>query len=224
MLLRELSRLYAASDGYTLYEGDPDDMSGQEHNTGGTPPPHVPEPAPDLAQLVRDNWWKFLVLGVLMVIGGMIVLIIPYASSIAVALVIGLVLIVVGVLQLWHAMQVKEWGGFLWQSLIGIVALLGGIAIYYNPVAGTQALTLVMSIVFIAQGLAQAVLSFRLRPHGGWGWILASGLIAIAAGLMIFMDFPASTAWALGLVAGISILFNGWSYIAIAMGAHRSRS
>ncbi|GHB32491.1 hypothetical protein GCM10007094_21700 [Pseudovibrio japonicus] len=193
-------------------------MSEQEHNTGGTPPPQLP----DLTQLVRDNWVKFLVLGVLMVIGGMIVLVIPYASSIAVALVIGLVLIVVGALQLWHAMQVKEWGGFLGQSLIGIIALVGGVAIYFNPVAGTVALTLLLSAVFIAQGVAQALFSLRLRPHASWGWILASGLIAIAAGLMILLDFPASAAWALGLVAGISIMFNGWSYIAIAMAAHKT--
>ncbi|KZK77629.1 acid-resistance membrane protein [Pseudovibrio sp. W64] len=192
-------------------------MSGQEPNAGGTPPPNVP----DLTQLVRDNWLKFLVLGVLMVIGGTIVLVIPYASSIAVALVIGLVLIVVGVLQLWHAMQVKEWGGFLGQSLVGIIALVGGVAIYYNPVAGTEALTLVLSAVFIAQGIAQALFSFRLRPHTSWGWILASGVIAIAAGLMILLDFPASTGWALGLVAGISIMFNGWSYVAIALAAHK---
>jgi len=194
-------------------------MPGQEPNTGGTPPPNVP----DLTQLVRDNWWKFLVLGVLMVIGGTIVLVIPYASSIAVALVIGLVLIVVGVLQLWHAMQVKEWGGFLWQSLIGVIALVGGIAIYYNPVAGTEALTLVLSVVFIAQGIAQAMFSFRLRPHSSWGWILASGIIAIGAGLMIMLDFPGSIAWALGLVAGISIMFNGWSYVAIALAAHKKQ-
>ncbi|KZL15075.1 MULTISPECIES: HdeD family acid-resistance protein [unclassified Pseudovibrio] len=192
-------------------------MSGQEPNAGGTPPTNVP----DLTQLVRDNWLKFLVLGVLMVIGGTIVLVIPYASSIAVALVIGLVLIVVGVLQLWHAMQVKEWGGFLGQSLIGIIALVGGVAIYYNPVAGTGALTLVLSAVFIAQGIAQVLFSFRLRPHASWGWILASGIIAMAAGLMILLDFPASTAWALGLVAGISIMFNGWSYVAIALAAHK---
>ncbi len=199
----------------------PTTMPGQQHNTGGTPPPHVPDPVPDLTQLVRDNWWKFLVLGVLMVIGGMIVLIAPHASSIAVALVIGLVLIVVGVLQLIHATQVKEWGGFFSQALMGVVALIGGAAIYMKPVAGTEALTLLLSLVFIAQGIAQAVFSFRLRPHSSWGWILASGIIAIAAGLMILLDFPESTGWALGLVAGISIMFNGWSYIAIALAAHR---
>lgn len=196
-------------------------MSGQNPNTGGTPPPTVPNPAPKLTQLVRDNWWKFLVLGVLMVIGGMIVLVMPLASSIGVALVIGLVLIVVGVLQIWHAMQVKAWAGFLWQTLTGLIAIIGGIAIYYNPVAGTEALTLILSIVFMAQGVAQAMFAFRLKPHDGWGWILASGIISVAAGILILFDFPGSSAWALGLVAGISIMFNGWSYIAISLAAHK---
>lgn len=196
-------------------------MPGQAPNTGDTPPPTAPDPAANLSDLVRANWWKFLVLGVLMVIGGMIVLVMPFASSIAVALVIGLVLIVVGVLQIWHAMQVKEWGGFLWQSITGVIAVLGGLAIYHNPVLGTEALTLVVSIVFIAQGVTQSLLAMTVRPRDGWAWLLASGAIAIAAGLMILFSFPGSTAWALGLVAGISIMFNGWSHIIIALSARK---
>ena len=196
-------------------------MTGQSPNTGDTPPPTAPDPATKLSDLVRVNWWKFLVLGVLMVIGGMVVLVMPFASSIAVALVIGLVLIVVGVLQIWHAMQVKEWGGFLWQSITGVILLLGGLTIYHYPFWGTEALTLVMSIIFIAQGITQGLLAMTVRPKDGWLWLLASGLIAIVAGLMILFDFPASTAWALGLVAGISIMVNGWSHVAIAIAARK---
>jgi len=35
------------------------------------------------------------------------------------------------------------------------------------------------------------------------------------------MDWPVSTAWALGTLAGISLIFSGWSYIAISLAARR---
>jgi uncharacterized membrane protein HdeD (DUF308 family) len=41
---------------------------------------------------------------------------------------------------------------------------------------------------------------------------------------MIWLELPSSAAWALGLLAGISVLINGWSYIAIALAAKASKN
>ncbi|MTI19295.1 HdeD family acid-resistance protein [Rhodobacteraceae bacterium RKSG542] len=183
--------------------------------------PSISEVAAQMTEMVKKHWGRFLALGIILVIGGIIVIAMPVASSIAVALVIAFALILVGALQIWHAFSVKGWGGFLWELITGLIAVIGGIAIYYNPVFGTAALTLVMSAAFVAQGVSQAIFAFKLRPHDGWGWILLSGIVSMIAGLCIFFEFPMSAAWALGLVAGISIMFNGWSYIAIAIAARR---
>ena len=75
--------------------------------------------------------------------------------------------------------------------------------------------------MFIAKGVFQLVLGFRLRPHDGWGWIVTSGVIAILVGLMIWVQWPMSTAYALGTLAGISLAFTGWSYVMIALAARR---
>ncbi|WP_228130460.1 HdeD family acid-resistance protein [Pseudovibrio exalbescens] len=175
--------------------------------------------APSMTQMVIDKWGRFLALGVLLVIGGMVVIAMPLASSIAIALVIAAVLVIGGAIQLWHAFSVKEWSGFLWQLITGVIAIIGGGAVYYNPAFGTAALTLVLAAVFIIQGISQVMFSLKLKPHDGWGWILTAGTISLLAGLCIFFEFPLSAAWALGLIVGISIIFNGWSYIAIALTA-----
>lgn len=174
-----------------------------------------------ITQAVRDKWMWFLVLGIVLIIGGLIAIMLPMATSIAVALIIAAVLIIGGVVEVWHAFSVQGWGGFLWQLITGLIAVVGGIAIYANPVFGALALTLVVAAVFIAQGASQLILGFRIKPHDGWGWIVAGGVISILAGLMIWSEFPFSGTWALGLLAGISITFNGWSYIAIALAAKR---
>jgi uncharacterized membrane protein HdeD (DUF308 family) len=65
------------------------------------------------------------------------------------------------------------------------------------------------------------MLAFKVRPHDGWGWLLASGLIALAVAVMLMMKFPAASITAPGVLAGVSILFSGISYIMIALAARR---
>jgi uncharacterized membrane protein HdeD (DUF308 family) len=75
--------------------------------------------------------------------------------------------------------------------------------------------------VFIAKGVVQLILGFRFRPNANWGWIVAAGVVAVILGLMILAQWPFSSVWVLGTLAGISLIFSGWSYIMIAMAARR---
>ena len=38
---------------------------------------------------------------------------------------------------------------------------------------------------------------------------------------MILTDFPFSGVYALGILAGISLMFTGWAYVALALAARR---
>jgi uncharacterized membrane protein HdeD (DUF308 family) len=51
--------------------------------------------------------------------------------------------------------------------------------------------------------------------------MLVAGILDIIVGLIIWLNWPVSTAWALGTLAGISFLFTGWSYIMVALAARR---
>ena len=75
--------------------------------------------------------------------------------------------------------------------------------------------------MFVAKGVFQIVLGFRLRPHDGWGWIVASGIVALLVGVLIWAQWPMSSLYALGTLAGISLAFTGWSYVWIALAARR---
>ncbi|SHM13927.1 HdeD family acid-resistance protein [Roseibium suaedae] len=171
----------------------------------------------EIRQKIEDNWGWFLALGLCLLLGGMILIAAPLASSIAITLLMAAVLVVGGLVQIYQAFRAK--GGQMWSLVTGIIAVIGGIVIYTNPLAGTFALTLVIAAVFIAQGVSQLLLGFKLKPHEGWFWVVLAGLVSLLAGVMIWMELPSSAAWAVGLVAGISVMFNGWSYIAIALAA-----
>lgn len=175
-----------------------------------------------LSDSVRAHWGWMLALGILFIIGGFFAFISPFIASLVVTTIVAVVLVIAGIAQIIQAWRMRSWGGFLWQLVVGIVLLIGGIAIYLNPVAGTAALTLFAAAMFLAKGVFQLVLGFRLRPHDGWGWIVASGVIAVIVGLLIYIQWPLSTLYALGTLAGISLAFTGWSYVAIALAARRS--
>jgi uncharacterized membrane protein HdeD (DUF308 family) len=170
---------------------------------------------------VRANWGWMLALGILFIVGGFFAFMAPFLASLVVTTIVAFVLVIAGVAQIFQAWRMKSWGGFLWQLIIGIVLLIGGIAIYANPVAGTLTLTLFAAAMFLAKGVFQIILGFQLRPHDGWGWIIASGVIALIVGVLIYVQWPMSSLYALGTLAGISLAFTGWSYIAIALAGRR---
>ena len=61
----------------------------------------------------------------------------------------------------------------------------------------------------------------RVRPHEGWGWLLLSGLVAIAVGVLIAYELPSSATWAIGLLAGVNLLSTGASFIVLALAGRR---
>jgi uncharacterized membrane protein HdeD (DUF308 family) len=170
---------------------------------------------------IRKHTGWFIVLGIVFIIGGALAIAMPLLAGIAVALAVGWALVFLGVVTLVQAWSMRSWGGIIWQIVIGVLFVLGGLSMLLNPLSGAVTLALVLGIVFVAKGVMQLILGYRYRPHAGWGWIIASGIIAVIVGLMILSDWPVSAAWAPGTLAGISLVFSGWSYLAIALAARR---
>lgn len=172
-----------------------------------------------VAEAMRSNWGWFLALGIIFIIGGVVAIAAPFIATVLVTVFVGASIAIVGVMQIIQAWQMRSWGGFAWQLIIGIVLLVGGLDIWWNPLAGAITLTLFVAVMFMIKGIFQLMLGFRLRPHEGSGWIIAAGVIAIVVGVLIFMQWPFSALYLLGTLAGISLIMSGWSYVMIALAA-----
>lgn len=170
---------------------------------------------------IKGNWGWMLALGILFVVGGVLAMLAPFIASVAVASIVAVVFVILGIAQIVQAWRVRSWSGFLWQLVVGIIILIGGLAMYVNPIVAAAGLTLLVGAMFLAKGIFQLALGFRLRPMDGWGWIAISGAIAVVVSLMILFRFPDSTLYTLGILAGVSLLFTGWSYVMIALAARR---
>lgn len=170
---------------------------------------------------VARHWGWFLALGILLVVLGIVAIAFPFLSTIAAKIALGWLLLIAGIGEVIHSFYVKRWAGFLWNLLIGLLYVVVGFWLAFFPLTGILTLTIVLAALFIADGIMEIAMGFRVRPHEGWGWLIFSGLIAIAAGLLIALNLPSSAVWALGLLVGVKLLVSGWSFIFLALSGRR---
>jgi len=158
-------------------------------------------------------------LSVLMILAGVLAIVIPPVAGIAVTLLVGWLLVFSGAAHLVFAWHTRGAGGIVWELLLGVVYIVAGGYVLMNPVAGMASLTLALAIYLFAEAILEFGLSFRLRPMQGSGWLLADGIITFILAIMIWRTWPSSTAWVLGTLAGISMLFSGVSRLMLSMAA-----
>ncbi|MXU65459.1 HdeD family acid-resistance protein [Oceanomicrobium pacificus] len=161
-----------------------------------------------------SGWFTFF--GILAIIAGVIAIMFPLVSSIAIKLVIGWTFLFFGIGYLIHAFSAAGWKGKLMDVLLGILFIIVGGWLAFNILEGLIALTIMISASFIVQGIVEIGASFQMKPEKGWGWFLFSGIIAVVAGVMIFLGLPSTAAWALGLLAGVNMITSGMSFLALA--------
>jgi len=80
----------------------------------------------------------------------------------------------------------------------------------WDPVAGLVSLTLGLAFYLAAEATLEFILAYRLRPLPGSGWLFFDGIITLVLAMMIWRTRPESTAWAIGILVGISMLFRGF--------------
>lgn len=172
-------------------------------------------PIPHELQHLRDQWWWFLILGILLMVSGIISLVYPLASSVAAVMVLGISLLVSGVATIVTAFWAGRWSALLLQLLIGIFYAVVGFIIMDTPLKSTVSLTLVIAVMFIVIGIMRSVASLVIRfPQ--WGWSLLSGALTMLVGVVIYKNLPETAMWAIGTMVGVQLLFDGWYWIMLS--------
>jgi uncharacterized membrane protein HdeD (DUF308 family) len=82
-------------------------------------------------------------------------------------------------------------------------------------------IALLLAIFFVVEGVWKIIASFSYRPAPGWLFMLASGVIALVLGLLIWKQWPVSGLWAVGILVGVDLLMTGVSMVALATTVRR---
>jgi uncharacterized membrane protein HdeD (DUF308 family) len=171
--------------------------------------------ADELREL-KQNWFWFLLLGVVMILGGCLAIAAPYVATLTFVKVLGVVLLVSGVVELVSSFWTQCWRGFLLHVLAGILYVVLGLLFLARPLAGAEVLTLLLAGMFLVGGGFRIAGAVMMRFHN-WGWVLLNGVITFVLGLLIWAQWPLSGLWVLGLFIGIDLLFLGLSWVMMAL-------
>jgi uncharacterized membrane protein HdeD (DUF308 family) len=174
-----------------------------------------------LAKSVRDHWVLFLVEGIVLLCLGMLAIVVPLVASLAATVFFGSILLIAGLTGLIATFAARHAPGFSWSLISAVLGIVTGALLLASPVTGAISLTIVLIAFLFIEGAASIMFAVqhRKRDSGSWGWMLASGVIDIILGAMLFAGLPGTALWALGLLIGINMLVGGWSLIAMALSA-----
>lgn len=185
----------------------------------------------DIRRSIRDavrlHSALFVTQGVIITVLGVLAVVWPQISTIAVDVYIGVLFFISGIVGLVVMFFAPSVSAFLWSLLTAALSLFVGVLLLWHPVEGTATLTLVLIAFFVVEGIFQTAGSVAYREifPDSWGWMLASGLVDLALAALLIAGWPGTASWALGVLVGVNLITSGVAVIMVAfMARHAVRT
>jgi uncharacterized membrane protein HdeD (DUF308 family) len=159
--------------------------------------------------------------GVVMILLGIVAMLLPLATGIGVSVAFGWIVVFSGVAYIASAFAARGAGSFLGRLVIGIVYVLGGLFLAFNPGLALESLTLALALMFLFEGIMEIVVFFQFRPLDGSGWVLADGIVTLVLAYLIWRPWPGSSVWAIGTILGINLIVSGFTRLMYSVTARR---
>src|ERR1700720_1418581 len=173
--------------------------------------------------IVRQASTLSILWGVSLIILGMLAVGSPFLAAVAVNAFIAWLLVLEGVVHLTVAFHTREAGSLIWRVLVGLAYLFFGVYLIMRPALGVASLTLVLASLFLVEGILNIALFFQVRslPIQGSPFLLIDGIITLLLGLMIYMQWPSSSAWAIGTLVGVSMIISGVTRVMLSLAVRK---
>lgn len=179
--------------------------------------------ADTVKQAYRQIWWSLVVRGLVAVALGVLILVKPFDSIAAFALVIAIWALFAGITEIVHAFDIRRFFGSWWLMLIGglVSAAFGVAALMFYPTLSLAFAVSWASFWLGITGLLGIAGAMQQRRAGlPWGWVFFWGLTCVAASIAAWVSPPATLGAIMGLIAAFALV----SGIALLVAAYRLKS
>ncbi len=178
----------------------------------------------DTGTLLHARWRCILTQGIMLALLGALAIALPVITTLAIEIVIGWLLIFGGVWRTVAHTRARHSYGFGWYLATALMAIVIGAGMLLVPHAGIKALTGLLFAFFVLDGMGKIHFALDLRHYAHeWGWAMTSGMLDLALAGLILAGWPATAAWALGLLVGLNMLFFSVALIVTSFAARRLR-
>ena len=163
-----------------------------------------------LAFELAKKWWVLLLRGILLII----ISLLAFVSPLVWVTFVGIYMLIDGVTMLMSGFSDQPGGQSRWTLLIlGVLGLLAGLLILWEPVLGAITLTSIIAALAIIWGILTIISAIRVREEidNEW-WLVLSGALAVIFGVLVFTGGEA------GLIAGSFAIATVFGAFAVLVG------
>lgn len=175
----------------------------------------------DFEQL-QPRWSYMMFVGMLLMIGGLYAASYAFTTSMIAAMVLGLFLCFSGIFHIINAIFAHGTKKFFFTLFAGVLGLVIGGWILFEPVASVMALTWLFALYFALSGLFRMITAIVYRKEFNWFWVFLSGFFSLVLAMIIYAHWPISGVWVIGLFIGIDLFLSGLSMVILALAARRA--
>ncbi|MDZ4819467.1 MAG: HdeD family acid-resistance protein [Planctomycetota bacterium] len=174
--------------------------------------------AGSFAKQISGKWGWLVAAGFVFTLLGMIGLGMATAVSELFTLYFGILLIIGGVVEFFHAFKSRLGNGLILEMLIGILYIVAGAWAVSAPLQAMLTLTFLIGCAFLASGILRMIMAFQMRSHASWGAVLFGAILSVILGLMIINEWPESSLWVIGTLISVEMIIYGVSLLMVGFG------
>jgi len=165
----------------------------------------------------RTRKW-FLALGIFSIVLGAVALATPVLTTVASMLLLGSLLLVNGIAQIFQTARSYKGKEFFLHLLVSILYIVVGGFLILSPGASAVSLSLLIASFLMVGGVFRIIWAIE-RRFGNKGWVVLNGIVTFFLGLIILANWPWSGLWVIGVFVAIEMIINGWSVIMFSTAA-----
>lgn len=163
------------------------------------------------------NWTLLFIVGILSIAGGILAIFDPFVATITAVMICAWMFLVVGGLQLYYVWINRDKPHRIWSVVGGGLAIMTGVLLFVNPLAGAYSLTIILAILLLFSGVNKLLVAFSMREHRKtYTSILLSGIISLLLAGWLWLDINQFATNFLGYLLAIELLINGYMMSLIA--------
>jgi uncharacterized membrane protein HdeD (DUF308 family) len=152
------------------------------------------------------HWWVFLIRGLLFILLGIYMIANPATSFVALGFVFGLVILIAGIVELFHVVREPSATNRGWHLFLGIVDIILGLVLMSHVAAGITILRLIVGIWFIFRGFS--LFSFSRAMGNSW-LLMLGGILTMIFGLLVIFN-PVFGAMTIIIWIAIAFIITGF--------------
>lgn len=168
----------------------------------------------DINKTLIDKFKKYAKIGgILFIFLGIIGILFPTFMTYTTVIFISYLMLFAGLSSGWMTWKSnpRDWAGWLKSFVLITVSVL----MLFYPMDSIATLGLLFAFYFFTDAFANFGLAFAHKPQKIWWLWLINAITSLGLGFIFLINWPFSSLYTLGILIGISLLFDG---VALLMG------